>query len=61
MTPQCHTFFTVCLFYALNALLLWTVRRDRNARRAAFVRSDQSGRASLSAVSEVALGAEPIL
>jgi hypothetical protein len=34
MTPRCQTLFSVCLFYALNALLLWSVRRQRNARRA---------------------------
>ena|SRR5208283_5628486 len=33
MTPQCHTMFSVCLFFSLSSLLLWTARRDRRCRR----------------------------
>jgi hypothetical protein len=49
MVPQCQTLFSVCLFCALSALLLWTARRERNAerRRAARARMlcrDESGR-----------------
>jgi len=29
MTPQAHTIYSVCLLFALNALLLWTGRRQR--------------------------------
>jgi hypothetical protein len=33
VTPQSHTIFTTGLFFALNALLLWTARRERNAAK----------------------------
>lgn len=33
MTPECHTMFSVCLFFSLSSLLLWTARRDRRCRR----------------------------
>jgi hypothetical protein len=31
MTPASNTLFAVALFFALAALNLWTVRRDRRA------------------------------
>ena len=33
MTAQSHTIYTVCLFFALNALMLWTVRRERRIQK----------------------------
>jgi hypothetical protein len=46
MTPQNHTLFSVCLFYSLNALLLWTIRRERNAKkvRGAGLSDEASGK-----------------
>lgn len=32
MTPYENTIFSICLFGALQALQMWTVRRDRNIR-----------------------------
>ena len=32
MTPQAHSLYTVTLFLALHALLLWSRRRHRVAR-----------------------------
>lgn len=33
MTPMQHTLYTITLFLALNALWLWSKRRNRAARR----------------------------
>lgn len=33
MTPMQQTLYTITLFLALNALRLWTKRRNRPARR----------------------------
>lgn len=33
MTPNEHSIYTISLFFALNALLLWSNRRHRVARQ----------------------------